>query len=69
VQDSGVDQGRSTSIADFAIAANNYFQASIVFFGHVLNRTGTAAWANWNTAVAQFASNPLTNSAYPSNLP
>jgi hypothetical protein len=69
VQDSSVDQTRSTSVADFAIAANNYFQASIVFFGHVLNRTGTAAWANWNTAVTQFASNPLTQVNYPANLP
>lgn len=69
VEDSPIDFSRSTSIADFAIAVNNYFQASIVYFVHVLNRTGTSAWANWGTASAQFASNPITRTSKPPNIP
>jgi hypothetical protein len=69
VQDSGADQVRSTSVADLAAGCNNVYQAGVVFFAHISGRSGAAAWANWSSAVAQFAANPLTHNSYPAILP
>lgn len=69
VQDSSADQVRTQNVADLALALNLGWGAAVCFFSHITGRTGSAAWANWNTAMPLFASNPLTNNSYPTNLP
>lgn len=64
VQGSAVDQVRSTSVADVAASAN-IRGGSVIHFTWQTGLTGTKAWANWTTAVTQFAGNPLTSTTYP----
>lgn len=69
MQGSTPDLTRSTSVADLAAGVNTVYGASVVFFCWISGATGNEAWSNWSTAVTQFASNPLTNTGYPPNLP